>query len=235
MLTCRTRRLKQANDMIPITVTKILAAASANNIATSQTPTSGTNLTINGSTASGGVATLDTQRRVLLTYGSEGSARTLFVKGTNQDGGIISETLSIPSGGSGTVASLFDYKTVTQLLPLGGGWTAAVTVGTSGVGSSRWVSVTPQVTPGMVQWQVKATGTVNYTVETTLNEVNVVGLYPVVTPQPFPVVALQSQTIDGMGQSSTVFLYWRITINSGSGSVSCIGLQGGISQGTGAL
>jgi hypothetical protein len=123
----------------PVRITLSLAAASANNIALSQTPTSGSALTINGATASGGVATLDVARRVLLTYGSEGSARTLLVAGTNRSGNVISETLAVPSGGAGTVYTQQDFLTVTQLLPAGGGWTAAVTVGTNAVGSTPWV------------------------------------------------------------------------------------------------
>jgi len=122
----------------PVKCSLSLAAASANNIALSQTPVSGTALTINGSAASGGVATLDVARRVLLTYGNEAAARTLIVTGTNRSGNAISETLAVPSGAGGTVYTLQDFLTVTSLLPEGGGWTAAVTVGTNAVGSTPW-------------------------------------------------------------------------------------------------
>lgn len=124
--------------MNPVYVSLSLAAASANNIATSQTPTSGTALTLNGSTVSGGVATLDVPRRVLLTFGNEAAARTLTVTGTDRSGNTISEILAVPSGGASTVYTKQDFKTVTSLLPLGGGWTAAVTVGTNAVGSTQW-------------------------------------------------------------------------------------------------
>ena len=73
-----------------------LANASANNIATSQTPTSGTALTLNGSLVVSGVAVLDKPRRVLLTYGNEASNRTLVVVGTNVSGNSITETLAVP-------------------------------------------------------------------------------------------------------------------------------------------
>lgn len=124
--------------MNPVRVTLSLAAASANNIAQSQTPVSGTALTINGSAASGGVATLDVARRILLTFGNEASQRTLLVTGTDRSGNVISETLTVPSGGSSTVYTKQDFLTVTSLLPAGGGWTAAVTVGTNAVGSTPW-------------------------------------------------------------------------------------------------
>lgn len=124
--------------MNPVRVSLNPAAASANNIAQSQTPTSGTALTLNGSTVSGGVATLDIPRRVLLTFGNEASNRTLTVTGTDRNGNVISEILSVPSGTGGTVYTQQDLKTVTSLLPLGGGWTAAVTVGTNAVASTQW-------------------------------------------------------------------------------------------------
>lgn len=121
--------------MNPVRVTLTLGAASATVIAASQTPVSGTDLTLVG----GGTVTLDAARRVLLTYGNEASARTLVVAGTDRSGNVQTETLAVPSGGSGTVYTHLDFLTVTSLLPLGGGWTAAVTVGTNAVGSTPWI------------------------------------------------------------------------------------------------
>jgi len=86
-------------------------------------------LSYNGSLATGGVATLDSPRRILLTFGVEGSARTLVLTGTNWSGLTITETLAVPSGAGATVASVLDYATLTSALPLGGGWTAAATLG----------------------------------------------------------------------------------------------------------
>src|SRR6516225_4930989 len=123
--------------MIPIVITKTLAASSANNLATSQTPGSGTPLTLTALAGTG----LDTQRRVLLTFGSEASNRTMVITGKNSQGTVISETLSIASGAGGTVATVQDFLTVSQALPLGGGWTAAVTLGTNTVGSTAWQPV----------------------------------------------------------------------------------------------
>ena len=106
--------------MRPITVTKTLSAASANAIALAQTPVSGTALTLNGASVTAGVARLDSQRRILLTYGSEAAPRTMTLAGTNDAGATIGEVLSIPSGASGTVASLLDYLALSSALPLGG-------------------------------------------------------------------------------------------------------------------
>lgn len=117
--------------MNPITVTLQLQAANASLLATSQTPVSGTALTLTGSQP-------DVARRILLTYGNEAAQRTLVLTGTNRYGNTISETLTVPSGGAGTVYTQRDFLTVTSALPLGGGWSAAVTLGTTTIGSTQW-------------------------------------------------------------------------------------------------
>ena len=112
-----------------------LAAAAANNICLSQTPTAG-NLTINGALATSGVATMDNPRRVLITTGADESSRTFTIYGTNWSGNTISETMTGPVTTTGQ--SVLDYKTVTRIA-ISGNAAAALTVGTSGVGGSQWV------------------------------------------------------------------------------------------------
>jgi hypothetical protein len=219
----------------PTVFTKALAAASANNIALSQTPVSGTSLTINGAAASGGIATLDTQRRVLLTFGSEAAPRTLVVTGTNDSGNPISETLAIPATSPGTVATLQDFLTVTSLVPAGGGWTAAVTVGTNTVGSSPWKLVDPHVTPSLVALNLNVTGTINCSIEYTYDAIqgqppnvgNLPWTYPV-PPQVLLHAVLQGVTTDSDGEINTPVRAWRTTVNSGAGSVVTTGTQAGI-------
>lgn len=219
----------------PAVFTKALVAASANNIALSQTPVSGTPLAINGSTAAGSVATLDTQRRVLLTFGNEASARTLVVTGTNETGNPISETLAIAAGGGGTVATLQDYLTITSLLPAGGGWTAAVTVGTNGVGSSPWKVVNPHVTPTSIAINLNVTGVISVTVEYTFdalqgqppNTGNIPWSYAT-APQAIALPALTNIAASANAPISMPVGAWRTTINSGAGSVTTTGYQAGI-------
>lgn len=215
-----------------VVLTLTLAAASANNIAASQTPTSGTALTINGSAATGGVATLDTQRRVLLTYGNEGSARTMVITGTNQGGATISETLAVPSGAGGTVATKQDFLTVTGALPLGGGWTAAVTLGTNGVGSTPWQMFNAQITPDQLGLGIQITGTVNCSVEYTYDDfLAPIPIYapPVVpVPNPIPHSVLQNITANSDGTIDWPIHAWRLTMNSGTGTAKLTGIQAGI-------
>src|ERR1700691_2559563 len=68
-----------------------LASASANNIALSQTPGAAGALTLNGSTVTGAVATLDNPRRVLITTAD--TTHTFTVTGTTPTGATISEVV----------------------------------------------------------------------------------------------------------------------------------------------
>lgn len=198
-----------------------LVTAAANNICTSQTPTSGTALTLNGSLVVSGVAVLDTPRRVLLTHGNEASARTLVVVGTNVSGNSISETLAIPSGGAATVATVLDYKTVTSLTPAGGGWTAAVTVGTNGVAGSAWIRL-DDYSPAPVTLMCDVTGTVDYTVQQTMNDPNSIS-DPVdpalVTWIASSDTAVVGATADKMSSFAYPPAFTRVLLNSGTGSV----------------
>lgn len=203
--------------MRPISLTAgPLVAAAANNIALSQTPTSGTPLTLNGSLVTGGVAVLDVARRILLTTGSEASGRTLALVGTNWAGDRISETLTIPATTVGTVQSVLDYKTLISATPAGGGWSAAATLGTSGVASSPWVRM-DDYGFAPVDLGVDVTGVVNYTVESSDDDPNAMAPLPTIAPsamtwQPHPNLA--SQTIKAHDSYSTAPLWVRLTLNS---------------------
>src|SRR5579864_4719534 len=124
--------------MRPTVVTKSLAAASANNIATSQTISGASAVTLNGSTVSGGVATLDTARRVLISSGGNDSSITFTVTGTQWDGQTISQTVTGSNGG--TVATNLDFLTVTKIVT-SGSTASTITVGTNTVGDTPWVRI----------------------------------------------------------------------------------------------
>ncbi len=209
--------------MRPIVITKALTAASAVVVAASQTPVSGTALTLVGSAT----VTLDSQRRILATYGNELSARTLTLTGTNQAGAAITEILTIPSGGSGTVASTQDFLTVSQAMPGGSGWTAAMTLGTNGVGSSPWFYMDDHLDPIEVAGNLEfITGTATATVEIT-DDSPLAPLYiyqagfsqtlPVPVPLPWPgltnVSALSWSTITHNAAAI------RLTVTVGTGTV----------------
>ncbi len=152
--------------MRPITVSVgPLAAASANNIALSQTPAGAGAMTLNGSLVTAGVAVLDNPRRVLITTADTTTKFT--INGLTTTGTLLTETFLVASGAT---YSQLDYAKVTSIT-VNQGTTAAVTVGTNGVASTPWVRF-DDYAPAPASIQCVVTGTVNYTVQQTLDDPN---------------------------------------------------------------
>jgi hypothetical protein len=212
--------------MRPIVVTVgPLAGASAANLVASVTPTSGTPLTLLTNT-------LDMPRRILLTYGSEGAARTLVITGTGITGQTQSETLAVPSGAAGTVASVLDYATITSALPLGSGWTAAATLGTSTIAGSAWIMLDSWALPE-VSLQCTVNGTVNYTVQQTLDDPNSISnpvALSAVTWVNSADTAVVAATATAQSNYAYAPVFTRVLLNSGSGSVVYTVSQAGASD-----
>ena len=208
--------------MRPVTVSVgPLAAASANNIALTQTPAAGALFNLNGVLASGGVATLDTPRRVLFTFSGNESANTFTVTGTDWNNQVQVEPLA--GTVAGTTYTATDFKTVTSIRATNGA-AAAITVGTNTVASSAWVRL-DEWSPFSTAIQCSVTGVVSYTVNQTLQDpnspTNAVAPYALqwlTSADPAVVNATTTQ------QSSYTYApaFARVTLNSGSGSVSAI-------------
>jgi hypothetical protein len=206
--------------MQPITVTiGPLAAASANNIALSQTTAGAANLTLNGSLVSGGVATLDKPRRILITNAGNDSALTFTVYGTWFNGQTISETVQGTSGSS--VATTLDFATVTRIAVSGATSVSGVTVGTNGVAGSSWVRLDSWADSNTAI-QCNVSGTANYTVQVTMDDPDNF-IYPVAIGN---VTWLNTNDTDAVTAVADVFTnfqftptFARILLNSGSGSV----------------
>lgn len=222
-----------------VVVSKSLAASSANNIALSQTPVSGTPLTLNGSTVTGGVAVLDTQRRVLLTFGNEASNRTMVIAGTNDAGVAISETLTIASGAGATVATKQDFATVTSATPAGGGWTAAVTLGTNTVGSTPWFVPDLWLTPTLIEvaTELASGGTANWSIEVTDDDPKMpLAPFQVGYNQALPICnavawfGLSNVNANTNAVINTPIQAWRLTILSGVSQVVAKVQQAGLAQ-----
>ena len=207
-----------------ITVSKVLAtAADADGISLSQTPLAAGNLTITGALASGGVATMDTQRRVLITAAGNEVSKTFTIYGTNKDGFAISESLTGPN--ATTTQSLLDYLTVTRVA-VSAATAGAITVGTSGVGSSPWVPLNPWGIDYMTSLGATVSGTVNYTVQYTINDDPCGIADPAVSAvKTWDITALASQSTDIISSLAVPATAWRVTVNSGTGTVTVRGLQ----------
>lgn len=211
--------------MRPITVTVgPLAAASANNIALSQTPGSASALNLNGATVTGGVAVLDVPRRVLITTAD--TTHTFTVTGLTPTGTALSESFLVVAGAT---YSQLDYAKVTAVT-ISGAATGAVTVGTNGVASTPWVRL-DDFAPAAVSIQCTAAGTVNYTLQQTLDNPNS-ATNPVIpsavtwlaTSDPAGVAATGS--IQSNYQYAPAFA--RVLLNSGTGTVVATYLQSSV-------
>lgn len=205
------------------TASVTLAAASANNIALSQTPGGAVAMTLNGSTVASGVAVLDAQRRVLITSAANDSGITFTIAGANRWGNPISEVLT--GANASTAQSVLDYKTVTSVTTSGAA-AGAVTVGTSGVGSSGWIMLNPHAMPFNVSLAVVfgATGAPNATVQYTYDSPNdPSGAVPTAWATAIAGKTVNSDTTLGFPVRAV-----RLLMNSGTGTATLTVIQAGI-------
>lgn len=215
----------------PIRVTKSLTAAHTNEIALPQTPLGTGNLTLNGLSATGGVATLNTSRRVLFTFSDADAARTFVVYGTSGPSGIpIRETVSGANSPATSVTTL-DFYTITRI-SVDAATVGQVTVGTNGVGSTQWFSADYQMHPVPISVAVAVTGTVNYTVNYTYDDLAPVPQGPTSTPVVVNTTAWNDPILAAVAASGeTTFDHpitgIRFTVNSGTGSIAATIIQAG--------
>lgn len=223
--------------MLPIRITKSLETADADGIALSQTTSAAGYLTLNGTFASGSpaVAVLDTARRILITTGSDETAFTATIYGFDkpEGGAQIQETVSLPN--NSTVQSVRDFGRVTGVY-VDGNLVGNVQVGTSGVGSIPWQLSDYHLDPTNWRISIDVTGTVNYTLQYTDDDF--MGAYNAGNGQwedayptkvwDDPVIA--AATADAAGFVTNPIVGWRITINSGDGSLRITGTQAGMAR-----
>lgn len=207
----------------PVTVTVgPLTAGSASAIALSQTPAAAANLTLNGTLVVGGVAVLDKPRRVLISSVSNESTKTFIIYGTNNGGNAVSESVTGPNA-TGAL-SVLDYATVTRIAA-SAATSGAITAGTSNVASSAWVWLNHH---GLTQvsMQFNTSGTVNYTVQSTLDDIQAAPQLAVWYNHP-TVAAATSGTQDNYAYKPEAI---KVTLNSGSGSVTADIMQTGLAN-----
>lgn len=215
--------------MRPITVTAgPLAAADADGIAQAQNPAS--TFTLNGALVSGGVAQLGAPRRVLITTTDDETGVTFTVTGTNRAGDVLSEDLAgVNNTTTYTALDFFTVTSVTNSTTL----TGNVTIGTNGIGGSPWVFLDLGALAN-VALQCTVTGTVNYTVQSTLDDPN----SPTNSVAAEDVTWVSSSDTAVVGatdtrQSNLFFTpaYVRVLLNSGSDSVTMtVNQSGAVSQ-----
>ena len=114
-------------------------------------------------------ATLDVARRVIVTSAGNDSNKTFAITGTDGSGQVISETFT--GANAGVASTVLIYKTVTSIIP-SAATASTITVGTNGVTTSRWVRFDDYAGNAQVFGQVTVSGTVNYTVQQTMQDPN---------------------------------------------------------------
>jgi len=197
---------------IPHTYTLAYTAAAANNIALSQSPGAGA-ITLNGALVTGGVAVLDTARRILFTSGTSDVGITFTVVGTNRSGSPMTETIQ---GGATTASTTQDFKTVSSVTH-SGSVAGTLTIGTSGVGSGAWLNIDPNANPISATMAVIVAGTINYSVEFTLDDPNTLpaGTFPTpLTTSTIMPAALVGASSNQSGALSVPVWGIRLTQNS---------------------
>lgn len=211
--------------MRPITVTVgPLTAADANGICASQTGV--TSFALNGALVTAGVAVLDAARRIEITSDSLDNDKYFTIVGTGASGNAQTEVLLGPDTAS--VYTNLDFKTVTSVT-LSANATGNIIVGTNGVASSSWVMFDPYSFP-QVSLQCDVSGTVNYTVQQTLDDpnstTNPTNAYECVWFDN-PNADLVGETVSRQGSYAIAPLYVKVTLNSGDGSVKATFIQFG--------
>ncbi len=222
--------------MRPVRFTKTLAAASVNNIAQSQTPGAGALFTLNGSAVTGGVAILDSARRVLLTFAGNETGHNFIVTGNQRitgQGNTITETVAGTNGTSAYTNQ--DFGQITSITSVSAA-TGNIQVGTNGVASTHWTQTDYHLDPTNLTISVTVTGTVNYTIQYTYDDI--MGSYD---PQGGawsnaslaslnifndPVVAAVT-TSQEVGVDNPINA-WRVLINSGTGTLNIESIQSGV-------
>jgi len=121
-----------------------------------------------GTNGTAQIADLGTARQVLLTFGTDDSANSYTITGTNSGGNPLTETVA---GGATTATTTNHFQSVTQITAAGTS-AGTVKIGTNGVGSSEFVSLNYHAQPVNISVASIVDGTINYTVQWTYDDPN---------------------------------------------------------------
>lgn len=205
-----------------------LVNADDDGIAQNQTPGAAGNLTLNGALVVNGVAILTVSgqaRQVLLTSAGNESGKTVTLYGTDANGAAQSESFAGPNT---TATSTLHYQTITRIA-VSAAFSGNVKAGTNGVATSRWMKLDAWALP-QTAIQCTASGTVNYTVQQTLDDPNspTNPVSPVnVTWVSHPDSALVGATGTVQGNYAYIPTWMRVLLNSGTGTVTTTVTQSG--------
>lgn len=209
--------------MRPITQIRALVAGAVGAICASQTTGGAGNLTINGSLASGGVATLAAQQFIGITSAGNDSAVNFTVTGTDDQGRVISQTIAGPN--ANTVQTTLNFRTVTQIA-VSAAVGVAVTVDTLGTGASQEIPLNQYVTPFNVSESIEViSGSGSWTLQYTLDNVFDGTNGPYVW---YNHATLVTVTANANGTIISPVSAVRLLTNSGTGTARLVTVQAGL-------
>lgn len=205
--------------MRPIEVSIALDAANATGIAQSQSPSVAGSLTLNGSMVTSGVAYLQggsVARSVQFTFAQNAVGKSYTVYGTVlENGSVVAESVA---GTSVSAQTTNLFLTVTRVDTDS---TGGLTVGTNGIGGTRWLPVDWIKDPFNVGFGCVVTGTVNYTVQHTFDDIFDGSVIPVA----FDHTDIANEITNQQGNYQFAARALRVKINSGTGTVRSTFLQ----------
>jgi hypothetical protein len=212
-------------------VIETVAAANASRVSTKNSFCQVTSVKLssgsagNVSVGTNGTATLDMARRVLVTSGGTDTGITFAITGVGKSGTPTSEVLTGGSSGS-PVYTAQNFFTITQILASGAS-ASTVIVGTNGVANGPHIRL-DDYAMSQIAIQCTVTGTVNYTVQSSLDDSN----DPSNSVLPQNVTWVNTNDTNAVSQTATIQTnfaypprYARVLLNSGSGSVVMTVLQ----------
>lgn len=182
----------------------------------------------------GGVATLDTQRRILITSGASDAGITFTINGAGDNGVPISDTFA---GGAVSALSNLDFKTITSVTHTGS-VAGTVTIGTTTnfaagavVAATPWFGVNWHAEPFNIELSGTVTGTLTWGWQYTYDDPNNLPV-GVAFPQPFFHPTLNNLTVSQDGAINDPVAAVRLVILSAAtntGSVRGTWMEAGIS------
>jgi hypothetical protein len=225
----------------PTVISLQLVAGVSNGIAQSQAATAATPLTLNGSLVSGGVATMDVARRVIIASNADDHTVVFTLSGTDVSGNKISETITGVTS-TNTVQSRLNYLTITGIVP-SATTVGNITVGTNSVGSSPWYTMDWLRRHGDfgVGGGITGPSGTTYTLEHCYSDPNSIvgqgivgaeqwsmdplGLIP---PHVYTYASINGASGDNQFTYSNPVFAIRLTVNSGTGLVTLEMIQAGV-------
>jgi hypothetical protein len=196
-----------------------LQAASANNIATAQSGTGGTALTLAANTVD------SYPRRIIITCVSDESSKTFLVRGLDWSGTPVTESIAGATAGNAT-SSLYDYTYITSIVP-SANTTGNVSVGTVAANAAATRPIfLDEFGFAPTALQVNITNTASITVQQSLDDPNAVGFVNVKwVNHPDSNLVAASSTAGIQGNYAYAPKVVRLLVNSGCTGSSSVTLR----------